>query len=352
MTNEPRPNPFDMPGESDPSKATNTPTDICLLKKTLVWFARLSTLGLVAALGQIAHRMSQASNVADPTNGAPLELPRDQQIAKQTITTSDGAQLDTYIVGSGPAVIMVHGMAADHRVWGPVSSRLTAHGLSAILYDHRGHLSSTQGTSEISADRLGDDLADLIDALALSDVILVGHSVGSIAIEAFLARHPESAGQKVTAVLLCATDIRDKKWHDPIAEKIIAGIIGSPTIEKLLQRPKLGQFMFTGLGGPLQPTAHVLAGIETFLSAPGSVRKAMVHATQASYVNELQNSQVPITVAVGENDNFVPPSGAKALADAIPNAKFEIISNAGHVVELEAPDELTKLILDLRTFSL
>ncbi len=352
MIRKPRSTPQDEFGKSDASQISNTSINTCLFKKTIIWFARLTSIGLVAALAQIAHRMSQASTVSDPTHGAPLELPTDQQILETSVETSDGAQLRVYIVGNGPAVILVHGMAADHRVWGPVSSRLTAHGLQAILYDHRGHLSSTLGTTEISADRLGDDLNDLIAALSLSNVVLVGHSVGSIAIEAFLARHPESAKKKVAAALLCATDIRAKKWHDPIAEKIIAGIIGSPVIESMLRRPKLGQFMFTGVGGPLQPTSHILAGIETFLSAPGSVRKAMVHVTQTSYVEDLQNCQVPITVAIGENDNFVPPFGAKALADAIPNAKFEIISNAGHVVELEAPDELAKLILDLRTLNL
>ena len=62
------------------------------------------------------------------------------------------------------------------------------------------------------------------------------------------------------------------------------------------------------------------------------------------YGDELAGITVPTLIVVGEHDALTPPSGAKAMADAIPNAKLVVIPDAGHLSPMERPEPVNDAI--------
>lgn len=90
----------------------------------------------------------------------------------------------------GPAVVLLHGSGSNANTWERVAARLTAHGRRSIALDLRGH-----GTSDRTADyaltSIRDDVEQVLDALDLREVVLVGHSVGGYAALAAALHAPD-----------------------------------------------------------------------------------------------------------------------------------------------------------------
>lgn len=92
--------------------------------------------------------------------------------------------------GEGTAVVLVHGTPLDARSWQWLAPLLaTRH--RVITYDLRGHGSARACALPSSYQPLADDLAQLLDVLALERAHVVGHSFGGQVAQAFAARHPE-----------------------------------------------------------------------------------------------------------------------------------------------------------------
>jgi hypothetical protein len=79
-----------------------------------------------------------------------------------------------------PPVLLLHGSGSNADTWERVAARLTAGRRRSIAVDLRGHASSDR-TRDYALASIRDDVVHLLDALALSDVVLVGHSVGGYA---------------------------------------------------------------------------------------------------------------------------------------------------------------------------
>lgn len=79
--------------------------------------------------------------------------------------------------GTGPAVLLLHGLASTRRFWGPVSTRLD--GLPLVALDQRGHGESERPTGPYDGATVVADALSVLDALDLDQVVVVGHSWGA-----------------------------------------------------------------------------------------------------------------------------------------------------------------------------
>ena len=107
------------------------------------------------------------------------------------IAASGGAQLYYREWGAGRPIVFVHGWAVNCDVWQYQMLALSPH-VRCIAYDKRGHGRSTDPGCGYDYDTLADDLSCLLDDLDLTDVVLVGHSMGPAEIVRYLSRHGDT----------------------------------------------------------------------------------------------------------------------------------------------------------------
>jgi pimeloyl-ACP methyl ester carboxylesterase len=110
-----------------------------------------------------------------------------------SVTTDDGVLLSGEQAGSGPAVVLLHGLTATRRYVVMGSRLLERSGLRVIAYDARGHGRSAAAPEHDAYGyaRLACDLRDVLDALEVQRAILAGASMGAHTALAFALAHPE-----------------------------------------------------------------------------------------------------------------------------------------------------------------
>ncbi|MGR3867383.1 alpha/beta fold hydrolase [Streptomyces graminifolii] len=117
-------------------------------------------------------------------------------------TTSDGTRIFYKDWGSGQPVVFSHGWPLTADAWDPQLKFMVDNGFRAVAHDRRGGGRSDQPWDGNNLDTYADDLASVIEALDLQDVILVGHSTGGGEVTRYLGRH--GSGRVAKAVLLGA----------------------------------------------------------------------------------------------------------------------------------------------------
>ncbi len=171
------------------------------LKRTgLVAGAAAGAVGLAyaterALVARIRHR-------DDPDAGLPLVAEFDEM---RVLDTHDGGMLYTISRGAGPTIVFCHGVTLSSRVWAKQFDTFPAAGFRAVAFDSRGHGESVAGETGHSLDNLADDLRTVLEGLDLHDVILVGHSMGGMAVQAFAIRHPDVLHARVRGLVLQST---------------------------------------------------------------------------------------------------------------------------------------------------
>lgn len=282
-----------------------------------------------------------------------------------TIHTGDGAALVARVAGPPDAavtVVFAHGWTLHGEVWRPHVEALVAAGVRVVTYDHRGHGRSTAGrASPWTIDLLGDDLADVIDAMAPGGpVVLCGHSMGGMTIMALAATRPELFGSRITGVVLVGTSAGD----------LVPTGRGFPASVRLRSVAQTRFFAFgqryprvftrgrTLLPGPDRP-GH-LRVVRRSLFGPDAdpilVRECarMLFATPMTTVCGFFPAlarhdkagalaalgTVPVHIVVGAHDRLTPLAHSRALAAELPDATLHIAADCGHMVCTERPDSV------------
>ncbi|MBA3832837.1 MAG: alpha/beta hydrolase [Chthoniobacterales bacterium] len=118
-----------------------------------------------------------------------------------SVRTRHGVNVFCRSWGDGRAVVFLHSWALSGQMWTYQMAHLAALGVQCVAFDRRGHGRSDQPSDGYDMDTMADDLADVIDAFDLQDVVLVGHSMGGGEILRYVGRHGTS---KVSKIVLLA----------------------------------------------------------------------------------------------------------------------------------------------------
>lgn len=125
----------------------------------------------------------------------------------------NGIQLYYEEIGTGDPVILMHGWTSNHTIYLRPAKKLQ-HKARFILYDHRGHYQSKEANREpVSMDTLADDLHALIQHLSLSNVTLLGWSMGAGVAMNYIRRYGCDALRQVVLCDMTPKQINDESWH-------------------------------------------------------------------------------------------------------------------------------------------
>ena len=232
------------------------------------------------------------------------------------------------------ALAFINSLGTDFRIWDDVADILAAD-VSMLAYDKRGHGLTGQGGGVGSIDDHVEDLAGLLDHLGIDDVILCGLSIGGLVAQGFVVRRPRS----VRGLILCDT-----------AAKIGTAAAWDVRIETV-ERDGIEAIADAVMEKWFTPAFHSgrpadLAGYRTMLvrqPAAGYVGSC-VALRDADYIEAARDISVPTLCIVGDQDGSTPPDLVRNTAALIRDARFEVISGAGHIPCVEQPEALASLI--------
>jgi pimeloyl-ACP methyl ester carboxylesterase len=279
-----------------------------------------------------------------------------------TLTTDDGTELYVEIdepadsEGSHqPTIVFCHGFSLSIDSWRYQRRELRRHA-RVVMYDHRGHGESGRGAAEHSTmEQLGRDLAVVIQAVTAGPVVLVGHSMGGMAIMALAGQRPELFGERIVGVGLIATSsgrMEEVTLGIPGYTSRMAHRLVPPLLTALGRR---GEWVERGrrMGGDLN---YVLTKRYSFASdvSPQLVTFVvdLLNATPIDVIAEFYPSfdthdgrlgltalnGVEVLVLVGDHDLLTPDAHSQEIVRQIPGAELRIVPRAGHLVMLEHPD--------------
>ncbi len=304
------------------------------------------TIVVAATVAAVAGGIVVARRRTRPASGP---LPADNEVpvgTSFTVTTDDGAELPVWVVGEGPTVVLPHCWMGGPAVWAPVAHRLVRAGRQVVLYDQRGHGGSTIGSDGLTMARLGLDLDAVLAAIDAERVVLAGHSMGGMTIQSFAAERPESFGARVDGVVLVSTATAT----DPRAARqgqLQARAIAHPLFDAALRRP-VGVSLVRGAFGPAASQPARLVTRDLLLACPPDVRRTWLEAMLAMDLRAgLAAIDVPTRILVGSRDNLTPLAQAEELHELIADSTLTVLPKQGHMLPLEAPDDVAEAILTL-----
>jgi non-heme chloroperoxidase len=253
---------------------------------------------------------------------------------KNTITTQDGTQIFYKDWGKGQPVVFSHGWPLNADAWDDQMNLVAANGFRGIAHDRRGGGRSSQPWEGNNMDTYADDLAALINALGLRDVILVGHSTGGGEVTRYIGRHGTGRVSKV--VLVGAIP--------PLMLKTASNPDGLP-IEAfdeirrnlLADRSQYYKDLSLAFYGANRPGSKVSQGIldEFWLWAMGVGIKGAYDCVKAfsetDLTEDLKRNDLPTLIIHGDDDQIVPiADSALRSAKILKNATLKVYPGASH----------------------
>lgn len=241
--------------------------------------------------------------------------------------------------GRGEPLLLVHGLADDHRAWRKTLSWLALEH-RVIAYDLRGHGETDLGRAEGSLAQLGQGLINLLDALELRRAALAGFSLGGTIVLRAAIDHPE----RVSALLPIATSSRvgrvAAEWY---AERARLAEHGWPALEPALRADTQQQLA----GAPAELEPHWRLRRESIAEPAGfaSACRAMAALREQPLDPELGGIKAPTLVVGAAEDQLCPPRAGEAIQARVPGARLAVIAGSGHHVELERPQQLSQAML-------
>ena len=228
----------------------------------------------------------------------------------------------------GPAVLVLHGGGGPLTVARFVEA-MSAHS-RVIAPIHPGFGGTPRPESLASIEQLADAYAALLERLQLTDVLVIGFSIGGWIANALALR----AGPRLRGVVLVNG----------------AGIVvdGEPCADVFaLTPPQLSALSYhdpARFGIDLATLtdaqkAGMAANMKT-LAVYGRARDMGDPALRA----RLADVQVPVLVVWGESDRVVTPAYGRAVAASFPHARFELLAECGHMPQIEQPARLLALV--------
>ncbi len=250
------------------------------------------------------------------------------------ITTTDGTRIYYKDWGEGQPVVFSHGWPLSADAWEDQMVFLGSHGYRCIAHDRRGHGRSSQPWSGNEMDTYADDLAALVEALDLKDVVHVGHSTGGGEVARYIGRH--GTGQVAKAVLIGAVPpLMLKTASNPgglpmeAFDGIRAGV--------LADRSQFFKDLSAPFYGANRPNAKVSQGLRDsfWLQGMQAGFKGVIDCIKAfsetDFTEDLKKFDVPTLILHGDDDQIV-PIGASALLSSklVKGSTLKVYPGAPH----------------------
>jgi pimeloyl-ACP methyl ester carboxylesterase len=258
--------------------------------------------------------------------------------------------------GEGTPIVMFHGYADSADTWRHVLDRLARSGRRAIAVDLPGF-----GTAEPLLD---DAILPQLDEFALAavryiagrprqPVLAVGNSLGGCVALRLAERH----GSHLAGVVAVApaglemTRLLHLVQRDPVLHSLLA--LPAPVPSIVIRAAVARLYVRLAFASPRTIDEAVVSSFTWHLRDRSSVARvlAIAHRLLPELRTPFQLDQIssPVLLVWGDRDRLVFHNGAKRVLEAVSGARLEVLPGVGHCPQVEAPDELTELLIEFRS---
>ncbi len=273
--------------------------------------------------------------------------------AKLTVTASDGVKIHAEVDNGPrktPTVVFIHGWVETLDVWHYQRLALRDK-VRMVFLDQRSHgLSDRSHVDNSSIDQLADDLNTVLnDLVPKGPIILVGHSLGGMAIMELADAKPELFGKRVKGVVLVATSSGKLARSSPALRRLIPLVrVASPVLDWGRAFNSYSIIRRWGLG-PNALERHVDMTNEMILQAPTHVLMDFSPLfLELDLDHALKTVGKASTIVIGgTHDQLTPLRHSRRLANRIPGARLVAIEDGGHMLPFEANQQVSEAIESL-----
>ena len=255
-------------------------------------------------------------------------------------TLRDGAAMAYADEGAGPAILLVHGWAADGRFFSDLSERL-ARTHRVLILTLRAHPGSDAGSAPLTIETLADDIAEFVAALDLKSFAALGWSMGAMALWAAAP----ALGQRLNAVIVEDMGPRltnDAVWRGGLVGGYAAGDVAATLSEIEADWPayvsRFAPRMFAPALASVRPEVLAWAAAEMSKADPNAMASYWASMAEQDFGASRARIAQRVLLISGEESHVYRDEPTDFIARTAPNATRVIIPNAGHVPHLEAPD--------------
>jgi pimeloyl-ACP methyl ester carboxylesterase len=268
-------------------------------------------------------------------------------------TTIHGHRVAYRMTGSGPPIVLIHGITASSRIWEEVGPRLARHH-TVLAPDLLGHGETAKPRGDYSMGAFASGIRDLILSLDLGPATIVGHSLGGGVAMQFAYQFPE----RTQRLALISSGGLGRRVHSFLRA---ATLPGSELVLPLLAgRQVLGAGRAVGralgrVGLQLGNDALEMARGHASLGDAES-RAAFVHTLRASVdaggqrvqaVDRLYlAAELPLLILWGARDRIIPPGHGRRAHKMVSGSRFELFEAAGHFPFLDEPERFVATLED------
>jgi pimeloyl-ACP methyl ester carboxylesterase len=248
-------------------------------------------------------------------------------------------------VGSGPALLLLHGLACAHTTWRPVINRL-AEDFTVIAPDFLGHGESDKPRADYSIGGYANGMRDLLTILGIDKVTVVGHSFGGGVAMQFAYQFPE----RTERLVLVSAGGLGQEVTPAIRAILLPGFHQFATVLNLPVMRSLTRSVLTGLadsGVPALRDLDEVADIVVSWRDP-KTRRAIRHLVRSCIDMRGQvitmrdraylTAALPMAIVWGADDQVLPVEHAEVVGALAPDAHIEIFEDSGHFPHKDDPE--------------
>lgn len=248
-----------------------------------------------------------------------------------------GASIEYETAGprDGLPIVLVHGFPFSRAMWqAQVAALRQDH--YVVSYDVRGHGGSDPGDGQYTLELFVDDFIALLDHLKLRSVVGVGLSMGGYILLRAIERHPD----RFRGLVLCDTRSEADGNEGKIKRAQQAAAVRADGVEAFGDNFLKAAFHEATFAEKPDAVAGIRAVVRG--TSPLAVAGTLIAlAGRTDSTPSLFRIGVPTLIMVGRHDALTPPSASQAMKEKIPGAELHVIPDAGHLSNLENPEEFT-----------